>query len=543
MKTPITYYGGKQKMVKHILKLIPYHKIYCEPFFGGGAIFFAKEKSEVEIINDLNGEVINFYKVLKTKFKSLQSKIKTSLHSREIFRKAHEIYKNASKHTDLERAWAFWNLTNQGFAGKIGSWGFGKTPSLEKSLSRKRGAFDKSLSERLETTQIESNDAIKVIKRSDTKDSFFYIDPPYIGSNQGHYDGYTEEDYEKLLSLLSNIKGKFLLSSYPSSILDRFIKKNNWHSRLVKQAISVSKKGKQKTEMLVSNYPIDNLKKTKPMKIIIQLIKEFISFHNKRLRKSELGAFIDKASNAIKQPGLHKKDTLIIEILKIIRACIRAYNNMKYAKTFSLKDTTIKRLETKVNESPLDGIEPELPEVMSSEDFAKLEFESLGFKGKWLDFIGDPAPGFSAMIYGKPKMGKSYLAMDFAGYLAENHGTVLFVAAEEKLDATLKKKLNETNVASDNLFVSASIPENLDSFEFVFLDSVNKLALKPAELEQLRSLNPDTSFIFIFQTTKQGNFRGANEFQHDVDIVIEIPEKGKAIQFGRYNQGGMLSLF
>jgi len=62
MKTPITYYGGKQTLLKYLLPLIPQHKLYCEPFFGGGAVFFAKPKSDVEVINDINGEVINFLK-------------------------------------------------------------------------------------------------------------------------------------------------------------------------------------------------------------------------------------------------------------------------------------------------------------------------------------------------------------------------------------------------------------------------------------------------------------------------------------------------
>ena len=64
MKTPITYYGGKQTLLKYLLPLIPQHKLYCEPFFGGGAVFFAKPKSDVEVINDINGEVINFFIVI-----------------------------------------------------------------------------------------------------------------------------------------------------------------------------------------------------------------------------------------------------------------------------------------------------------------------------------------------------------------------------------------------------------------------------------------------------------------------------------------------
>jgi predicted ATP-dependent serine protease len=219
---------------------------------------------------------------------------------------------------------------------------------------------------------------------------------------------------------------------------------------------------------------------------------------------------------------------------------------MKYATVFTLKEASIKRLNKLAGSKGLNGFEASSnakPKVMSSVDFSSLEFDSIGFKGKWKKLIGDPSVGFSAMIFGKPKMGKSYLAPDFAGYLANNHGSVLYVAAEEKLDATLQKKLLDKNVASENLYVSDSLPKSLKKYDFVFIDSINKIRMTPMDVERLRLSNKGISFVFIFQTTKQGQFRGGNEFQHDVDIVIEIPEKGKAIQFGRFNQGGHMKIF
>jgi len=167
----------------------------------------------------------------------------------------------------------------------------------------------------------------------------------------------------------------------------------------------------------------------------------------------------------------------------------------------------------------------------------------LGFMGKWLDLIGDPSSNFTAMVFGKPKMGKSYLCVDFAGYLARNHGKVLYVAKEEGLDYTLQQKLNDKAVAHPNLYVASVLPENLADYDFIFLDSVTKLGLTPDDLARLRIVNPTKSFIFIFQSTKAGNFRGANSFQHDVDVVIEVPEKGRAVQFGRFNQGGEINIF
>ena len=173
---------------------------------------------------------------------------------------------------------------------------------------------------------------------------------------------------------------------------------------------------------------------------------------------------------------------------------------------------------------------------MASTDIVQMDFPALGFKGQWLSFIGDPSPGFTAMISGPPKYGKSILAVSFAGYLARNHGTVLYVAREEGIDRTLRDKLEE--VAHPQLLVSENIPGNLSEYQFIFLDSVTKLRLTPADLESLQSRYPGKSFSFIFQSTKAGQARGTRTFEHDMDIVISFPEKGFAVQNGRFNQGG-----
>lgn len=91
--------------------------------------------------------------------------------------------------------------------------------------------------------------------------------------------------------------------------------------------------------------------------------------------------------------------------------------------------------------------------------------------------------------------------------------------------------------------VADGIPPSLADYDFIFLDSVNKLGLTSKDLEKLKTENKGKSFIYIFQATKAGKFKGNNEFQHDVDVVIEVPERGKAIQYGRFNQGGDINIF
>lgn len=261
-KTPITYYGGKINMLKHILPLIPKHRIYTESFFGGGAVFFAKEPSESEIINDTNGMVINFYEVVKTNFEDLKVRIESTLFARDAYTIAWVVYRMPQFFDKIIQAWAFYIATNMGFSCRIGSWGYDKYGKRVKAFQNKKLIFEKKIYTRLENTQIENNDACKVINSRDAEDAFHYVDPPYIDSNQGHYGGYYLEDYKKLLDTLSKVKGKFLLSSYQSDILSKYTKDNGWHTLVFEKPISAQKSvegipRKRKIEVLTANYSLE----------------------------------------------------------------------------------------------------------------------------------------------------------------------------------------------------------------------------------------------------------------------------------------------
>jgi len=293
--------------------------------------------------------------------------------------------------------------------------------------------------------------------------------------------------------------------------------------------------------------------------------RDMLRMKGQLIKKAKLLEFIEELQEKILSKRIRKNSPFAKDITYLQKRLLSIYNTMKLdVVLIQLKGDTEKRLKKaiskaseydksifpaplpeKLNSIDLRGIDYPATEkkLMCSTDFADMKFDSIGFEGKWLALIGDPCRGFTAMIFGKPKLGKSYLAIDMAGYLARNHGKVLYVAREEKLDATLQKKLNDKNVAHVNLFVSDHLPKDLSEYDFIFLDSVNKLGLFPKDLERLKANNPGKCFIYVFQTTKMGVFRGRNEFQHDVDAVIEVPEKGKAVQFGRFNQGGEINIF
>lgn len=260
LKTPISYYGGKQQMLRHILPLIPEHNLYCEPFCGGAAVYWSKQPSKVEVINDLNDELINFYVVLKTRFKDLQKVVKLTLHSRKTHRSAWEIYQHPQNHDPVTRAWAIWVLSSQSFGSQLsGSWGFDKSKgSVARKVMNKKRLFTDELQQRIELTQIECRNAIDVIRLYDTPSSFFYLDPPYPDTHQGHYSGYSMIDLIMLLDKLTNIQGKFLLSNYPQQCISDYAVKNGWCQAQYKMPVCVSKKAvkNSKIEVLTSNYPI-----------------------------------------------------------------------------------------------------------------------------------------------------------------------------------------------------------------------------------------------------------------------------------------------
>ncbi len=261
LKTPISYYGGKQQMLRHILPLIPEHHLYCEPFLGGAAVFFGKIPAPVEIINDLNEELINFYAMAKMRFRELNKLVKATLHSRKTHQRAWAIYCSPAGHDSITRAWATWVLSTQSFGSQLSSsWGYDrKKGSMAIKVTNKKRQFTEEICQRLEHTQIECKDAVSVIKAFDCEDAFFYADPPYPNTDQAHYSGYTTKDLQQLLEGLSMIKGKFLLSNYPQEIIQEFSDRYGWQNRRYKMPVAASKKSVKpsKIEVLTANYQIE----------------------------------------------------------------------------------------------------------------------------------------------------------------------------------------------------------------------------------------------------------------------------------------------
>ncbi len=211
-------------------------------------------------MNDSNDLVANFYRVCKTEFDLLQRLVQQTPHSRAVHTFSVQVLKNPELFSPVRVARAFRVQTAMSYGSKLrGSYGYDRSAcSTGRKIHFKRLNFTHEITERLERVDVENEDALQVIQRRDSENSFFYLDPPYINCDQGHYSGYTEADFERLLQLLTTIKGKFLLSNYPSEILERYATENRRPTLKIDRMVTVNHKKKTPVvEVLVANYDLE----------------------------------------------------------------------------------------------------------------------------------------------------------------------------------------------------------------------------------------------------------------------------------------------
>jgi len=198
--------------------------------------------------------------VIQKDFSLLAQQVSISLHSRELYRQARVVNDNPDMFDRIKRAWAVWVLANCSFgANWDAGWGYDPAGTTTQKIANKRDSFTEELAVRLQNVQIESYDALKIIRSRDRPETFFYCDPPYPDTDQGHYDGYSADDFRLLLDTLEQIQGKFLLSSFRHPFLSEYTEKNSWYQIELKMNKPMSVKSgvsKQKIEVLTANYPI-----------------------------------------------------------------------------------------------------------------------------------------------------------------------------------------------------------------------------------------------------------------------------------------------
>jgi DNA adenine methylase len=236
VKSPINWYGGKYYMANKIINIFPEHKIFVEVFGGAGHIIFKKERSDIEIYNDIHEGLYLLFKLLRDKDKSeeLIRQIQLTPYSRKEFMNSK--YSWIDEEDELEKVRKFYASTMQA-VGANGGWCYAKSKSrrgMSQAVSRWLGNVDENLIdviERLRELQIENLDFEEVIKKYDREDTLFYLDPPYITETRKLKKGYqhemTDEDHMRLVDVLLNIKGKAILSGYNHEIYNKLLD-NGW---------------------------------------------------------------------------------------------------------------------------------------------------------------------------------------------------------------------------------------------------------------------------------------------------------------------------
>lgn len=257
MKTPITYYGGKQTMLKHILPLIPKHTVYTEAFCGGCAVLFAKRLADCEVVNDINRGLVNFYLIAKRHYPMLKAEIEATLHSRDQHAHALHINTYPDFFSPAQWAWSIWALSKLSFASmQNGSFGYDRCGVSTLKITNAKDDFTEQLCHRLDNVTIENDDALQIIRRYDCSEAFHFVDPPYINSDCGHYEGsFNEQNMEALLRLLCTIQGKFMLTMFPLDMIEQYAHEHGWIIHRVQRAVIANMESRRKQEeWMVCNY-------------------------------------------------------------------------------------------------------------------------------------------------------------------------------------------------------------------------------------------------------------------------------------------------
>lgn len=253
MNSPLAYIGGKSKLSKTIIPLIPDHKTYCEVFSGAAWIFFRKEPSEVEVINDLDSELVSFYRVVQNHLEEFLKQFKWLLTSRQWFEDWKAQLAGPGL-TDIQKAARYYYIQRLCFGGRVrhrtyGVQVDGRTPRI--NFLR----LEEEMSEvhlRLSRVRIENLPGHELIHRYDRADSFFYCDPPYYQCPDYKHN-FEKEDFQRLADVLSCIRGKFLFSINDHPDIRAIF--NEFNCKPVSLLYTVGQKGPiTANELIYSNF-------------------------------------------------------------------------------------------------------------------------------------------------------------------------------------------------------------------------------------------------------------------------------------------------
>lgn len=272
MDSPINWIGGKSLSAQKIIDLLPEHICYCEIFAGGLWTFFKKKPSKIEVINDINSELINLYRVLQTQCNEFKERETYQLYSSELYYEYLNDFKSGKHETlsNLERAFRFFVLIKQSFGSKFGAgFAFSATRPHTNSFFNEFKALDE-ITKRLKTPIIDNRDFEKIIESYDNENTIFYTDPPYMMSDNAQYyfqssnNSFSIHDHQRLFLALKSIKGKCILTIDDTSwVRERYTTANGFYTieNIVNYSSGGGDNSRHVTELIIMNYDPTKQKK------------------------------------------------------------------------------------------------------------------------------------------------------------------------------------------------------------------------------------------------------------------------------------------
>ena len=206
----IPWMGGKRRLAKHLLPLFPEHSCYVELFAGGAALFFMREQAaKTEVLNDINGQLVNLYRVVQHHFEEFVRQFDYTLSSREVFARLQATPPDTM--TDIQRAARFFYLQHNAFGAKPSGQNFGTATTAKAWNATDIADKLKSAQQRLGGVFVENEPWQRCLKRYDRPHTFFYADPPYW-QTAGYECMFDWSEYEQLAEAMRTMQGKMMLS-------------------------------------------------------------------------------------------------------------------------------------------------------------------------------------------------------------------------------------------------------------------------------------------------------------------------------------------
>lgn len=251
-KPIIPWPGGKRRLAKKILPLYPEHRCYVEVFCGAGALFFMKQQSKAEVINDVNGDLMNLYRVIKHHLKPFIEEFEYDLVGRAEYLRQKKV--EPTTLTDIQRAARFYYLQKLAFGGKVEGQTYGTSTTSPPRLNIFNIQQDvQQAYVRLARVNIEQLDWKKCIEKYDRSHTFFMLDPPYL-ETMGYGVEFGEAEYQLMADFMRSTQGKMLitLNNHPK-ILELF-KGFSIKTVDIKYTVGGAKNAKQAKEVIIRNY-------------------------------------------------------------------------------------------------------------------------------------------------------------------------------------------------------------------------------------------------------------------------------------------------